>query len=306
MPADLNAEIVGLRVEFQGVANLHPWVSLAIPTEGPLQVGVLVWPSAPPPEPLGKILDGNGQPIRLPRPSLEERAAYCKATGSIRFSDEHGQEIDASTEMVAKVLQDLDRWPDRLFELYGPAPWVLLPEELQLRPIVEHVKALTWRANQLLFRVLDGPNQIRDDVRQQIREWEGQCPKRGWIRWLLYAVCITGPYYRIENYPQVAATALTELAAARVQGADADQSDQWLTVSQAARVTDCDTGTITRAADDGSLKSNGRHGRDRRIDPVDLSRWKLKRADRPEPEESESAVERKLDNAIRRSKRSNA
>src|SRR5262249_20980209 len=163
-----------------GVANLHSWVCLAIPREGPLQVGELVRPSAPPQELPGKILDAYGRPMVLPGSSLDERTAYCKAVGAVRFFDEHGCERDASIEEVPKVLGDLEKLPDRLFELYGPPPWVLLPENMALRPIVEHVRALTRRANRLLFRVLDGPNQILDDIRQQIREWEGHCPERGW------------------------------------------------------------------------------------------------------------------------------
>jgi hypothetical protein len=214
MSADLNSEIASLQAEFQGVANLHPWVCLAIPREGPVQVGELVWPAAPPPEPPGKILDGYGRPMIFPGPSLEERAAYCKAVGAVRFSDEHGRERDASIAEVDKVLRDLERTPDELFRLYGPPPWVMLPDSMRLRPIVEHVKAMTWRAGRLLFRVLDGPNRIPDEIRQQIQEWEGRCPQYGWIHWLRHAVCITGPHYRIENYPQVAATALDKLATA--------------------------------------------------------------------------------------------
>jgi hypothetical protein len=90
---------------------------------------------------------------------------------------------------------------------------------------------------------------------------------------------------------------------------DADQASrlgegQWLTVTQAARVAGCNSGVITAAVNNGKLRSNGKPGRDRRIDPADLSRWQLARAERAEPGETEAAIRRKLDNAARSDLRS--
>jgi Helix-turn-helix domain len=66
----------------------------------------------------------------------------------------------------------------------------------------------------------------------------------------------------------------------------------WLKVSDAARTAGCNTGTISRAANKGELKSNGEKGRKRRIDSIDLNRWNLARLAKPEPTESAERVKR--------------
>jgi hypothetical protein len=74
----------------------------------------------------------------------------------------------------------------------------------------------------------------------------------------------------------------------------------WYTVTEAAKIAGgVNTGVITRAVDDGQLKSNGKQGRERRIDAVDLCRWLLVRAGRPEPEESDQQVNRLGDKHFR-------
>src|SRR5262249_11421701 len=73
-----------------------------------------------------------------------------------------------------------------------------------------------------------------------------------------------------------------------------DDDRRWLTVTEAAQITACDKGVISRAGDEGKLKSNGKTGRKRRIDGIDLNRWQLERAAKPEPVESDEAVTRKL------------
>ncbi len=78
------------------------------------------------------------------------------------------------------------------------------------------------------------------------------------------------------------------------EGNPETNAPQGLTVTQAARIAGCNAGEISRAAHSGSLKSNGQKGRQRRIDPADLSRWQLRRAERKEPVESNDAVERKI------------
>jgi excisionase family DNA binding protein len=65
----------------------------------------------------------------------------------------------------------------------------------------------------------------------------------------------------------------------------------WFTVKEASQTSGVNSGLISRAVDSGELKSNGKSGRERRIDPADLARWMKERADRPEPKESGEHVE---------------
>jgi hypothetical protein len=78
---------------------------------------------------------------------------------------------------------------------------------------------------------------------------------------------------------------------ARREDADS-QPERWLTVSAAATLTEAHKGEISRAVDGEQLKGNGKTGRDRRIDLVDLTRWKLERSKRPERGESNEHVKR--------------
>jgi hypothetical protein len=80
--------------------------------------------------------------------------------------------------------------------------------------------------------------------------------------------------------------------------AEKQENCRWLTVSDASRASDIGKGTISRAADQGKLKSNGKKGRERRIDSVDLNRWKLKRIEKSEPGESYSKVEKLTKNNV--------
>jgi hypothetical protein len=81
-----------------------------------------------------------------------------------------------------------------------------------------------------------------------------------------------------------------QTTAERAEGCVAE-SERWLTVSEAARISACNKGIITRAVEAGTLKSNGKAGRLRRIDAVDLARWQLARAAKPEPTENDASVE---------------
>ncbi|HEX4149856.1 MAG TPA: helix-turn-helix domain-containing protein [Pirellulales bacterium] len=69
------------------------------------------------------------------------------------------------------------------------------------------------------------------------------------------------------------------------------------TVAEAARISGANTGQISRAVNNGKLKSNGKAGRKRRIDALDLARWMHERASRPERAESVVAVRKKLQRA---------
>ena len=72
-------------------------------------------------------------------------------------------------------------------------------------------------------------------------------------------------------------------------------SAQWLTVTQAATVADCNKGQITRAVNKGELKSNSSTGDARRIDTIDLTRWILDRSNNSEPTESAESVSKKFE-----------
>jgi hypothetical protein len=73
------------------------------------------------------------------------------------------------------------------------------------------------------------------------------------------------------------------------------EGSRWLSVTEAASASGCHRGDITRAVDKGELGSNGKRKRERRIDAASLALWQLKRANRPEPVESDGAVKKKLE-----------
>jgi excisionase family DNA binding protein len=73
-----------------------------------------------------------------------------------------------------------------------------------------------------------------------------------------------------------------------------------LTVKEAATISGISRGQISRLANDGSLKSNGKTGNQRRINSADLNRFLLERAQKPEQAESDEAVLRKLRKAQQR------
>jgi excisionase family DNA binding protein len=70
------------------------------------------------------------------------------------------------------------------------------------------------------------------------------------------------------------------------------QSSKWMTVAEAARITGIDNATISRAATNGKIKSNGKSRRQRRLDSASLNQWLLKRDER---NESTKAISRALD-----------
>jgi hypothetical protein len=81
--------------------------------------------------------------------------------------------------------------------------------------------------------------------------------------------------------------------------AEADDEARWLMVSEAAQTAGCNSGLISRAVSEGKLKSNGKNGRARRIDAVDLTRWIRDRSNKPDPEESDEQVERLVNKHVR-------
>jgi excisionase family DNA binding protein len=73
-----------------------------------------------------------------------------------------------------------------------------------------------------------------------------------------------------------------------------DGNQGWLTVSEAATISGCERYEITRAVNNGSLKSNGAEGTKRRIDKSGLTDWILRKTQRGDANESNAAIERKL------------
>jgi hypothetical protein len=55
---------------------------------------------------------------------------------------------------------------------------------------------------------------------------------------------------------------------------------QWITVSQAKKLSDINSGVISRAVTNGEIASNKRKGLQRRINSADFNRWQLERNDR--------------------------
>src|SRR5260370_33562529 len=76
-----------------------------------------------------------------------------------------------------------DKWGTvRIGALWGAMapewgqPGVGPPTNPKLCPVVNHVYALTGKANRLLLQVLEKPNQLPADIQQEIRD----CDKKGW------------------------------------------------------------------------------------------------------------------------------
>jgi hypothetical protein len=72
---------------------------------------------------------------------------------------------------------------------------------------------------------------------------------------------------------------------------------KWLTVSDAAKASGCTAAQISGAVRDGRLKSNGKKGRERRIDAADLTLWQLRRSNREGYVESDATVAKRLKRA---------
>jgi hypothetical protein len=89
---------------------------------------------------------------------------------------------------------------------------VATPRDTARCVVVDHVDQLTFRAIELLKRVLKNDLQVPRERLEIIRDAESQMPVGyGWVHWMWYATRIQH-VCRFEHYPQVAATALFELA----------------------------------------------------------------------------------------------
>lgn len=77
------------------------------------------------------------------------------------------------------------------------------------------------------------------------------------------------------------------------------ESENWITVSDAGHLAVTNTGVITRAANKGDLKTNGKEGSERRIWLPDLNRWVQERRKKPEPAETDVHVEKLVKKHVR-------
>jgi hypothetical protein len=66
-------------------------------------------------------------------------------------------------------------------------------------------------------------------------------------------------------------------------GSKSDASHNWITVSEAARISGVNKGVISRAADAQEIKTNGKDGRGRRLGAGSFSQWVLQRSPTAEP-----------------------
>jgi hypothetical protein len=128
-------------------------------------------------------------------------------------------------------------WPPRSY------PVVIEPENVVLRPVVYHAEALTFKANNLLFEVLDGPLHVPSyypakaatELMEDIREMEQRRSGLGWIRWL-QATTRHQTNNAFANYAQVAATALVELRSWCGPGQPDTTNGEWVPASKAVQL----------------------------------------------------------------------
>jgi hypothetical protein len=120
-----------------------------------------------------------------------------------------------------------------------------------------------------LFHRLISPEQLREYAEQNEQE-AGATPDQ--------PADVDGPYKEKSEK-------------SRPQWEPSQADEAWLTVTHAAKVAFASRGTISRAVNAGALRSNGKKGRERRVDSADLTRWILKRSNRTEPVETNQRVE---------------
>jgi hypothetical protein len=90
---------------------------------------------------------------------------------------------------------------------------------------------------------------------------------------------------------QATSASATPTSEARDEGPATDEEEGWLRVKDAATIACVDPGVISKLASTGKLRSNGLTGSERRIWLLDLARRILRRAGRPERQESNDHVE---------------
>ena len=76
-----------------------------------------------------------------------------------------------------------------------------------------------------------------------------------------------------------------------------EEQEKWMRIADAARITCINRGTIKRAADSGDIADNGKRGGERRLDRQSFTIWAEEKAKKPEPQETDAAINRKLKRA---------
>jgi hypothetical protein len=100
--------------------------------------------------------------------------------------------------------------------------------------------------------------------------------------------------YSLQVRKYKAASVILALIAVRSQAIAAkDRSKDGLTVTEAADLYDLPRYAISRAANKGLIKSNGRQGRARRLDPESVQQWALDKR-KAESQEGNSAEARAM------------
>jgi hypothetical protein len=80
----------------------------------------------------------------------------------------------------------------------------------------------------------------------------------------------------------------------------AHDADKWIKVSEAQRISGINKGVISRAADVGEIKTNGKKGNARRLDAGSFSQWTLNRSPAAEPTFNPEEVEQRAREARRK------
>jgi hypothetical protein len=113
-------------------------------------------------------------------------------------------------------------------EAFGPDLYqqVRVPIDPSRRAVTDHVDSLTHEAERVAERMLAerNPSPILAKLQEEIRDWEKVRTGGGWTHCLLYAA-IVRRFPRVENYPQVAASALRWLRDNIIDSAPIQQDD---------------------------------------------------------------------------------
>jgi hypothetical protein len=136
-------------------------------------------------------------------------------------------------------------------------------EELDLQ-----VYSLIRAANILIPEVLYHPSSsYRPYLNTKIPHYQGNkglhvSAEKNWLQ-------------AMRGLKQIAAVLKDPEASLRGQVVEgsSDEGERWLTVTEAAEVACLDKAVISRAANEGKLRTNGLKGSKRRICAIDLSRW---------------------------------
>lgn len=165
---------------------------------------------------------------------------------------------------------------DWLLALYALA-WTSGPElrlKADRRAYVADGPHINWLD---LERLLRPPGPSNEEVERALSE-----KSLGGRTWRDEGVGFPPPWFTAFLDPDVfraSKQAIDHIIRNSTINQDKPQADEgWLTVTQAHEVYAIPTATISRLASDGKLRSNGKTGPERRIDPASLAAFKLAQA----------------------------